>query len=121
MVRSTDTAQIDVAVATIQGQFVAGADRDALLADTRASTGQQTSPERTGRMAGYAVNSYSADTAAISIALQADAYPGKYAVLQVVLRWINEDWRMVPPVGGTWAGAGRSVTQLTGFTAWSAR
>jgi hypothetical protein len=121
LARSGNTDPVAVAVDTIQNQFVASTDRDALLASAKAAAGTRLSPDRAGRVAAYSITSYSPDTATIQLALQSSALPGQYVTLPLILRWIDGDWRMIPPVTGDFAGTGHVVTQLTGFTAWGAR
>jgi len=116
--RSTTSAPVDVAVATVQGQFIHTTDRDILLNSAKTSPRQSLSPDRVGRVAAYQVSAYTPDTASLSVAYRADALPGQYVAMRLVVQWLDGDWRMVPPLAGTWSGAGEALTELPGFTAW---
>jgi hypothetical protein len=116
--RSTTSAPVDVAVATVQQQFVANGDRDLLLTSARTSPRASLSPERIARVAAYQIGTFSPDAVSLSVAYRADAMPGQYVVMRLVLQWVDGDWRMVPPIAGSWSGAGQTLAQLPGFTAW---
>ena len=105
-------------MATIQHQFVANGDRDILLNPAKTSTRPSLSPDRVGRVAAYQVTTFTPDVASLSVAYKATALPGQVVAMQLVLHWVDGDWRMVPPLVGTWSGAGQVLTQLPGFTTW---
>jgi hypothetical protein len=107
---------------TIDGQFVPGPDRDRLLAALRAVGDAAAGPGELSQIAGYLYQSYTPETAVIGLVYRAPAAgTPTYHVLTVTLRWIDGDWRMVAPPGGSWTSVNRAATDLTGVVEWGAR
>ncbi|OJF14495.1 hypothetical protein [Couchioplanes caeruleus] len=107
---------------TVQRQFVAGADRDKLLATLRAVPDQPAEPGELSPLAGYIYQSYTPDTAVIGLVYRA---PGtgasRYHVVTTTLQWRGDDWQMVAPPGGSWLSVSRPAPDLTGVVEWGSR
>ena len=105
---------------TITQQFVAGPDRDRLLAHFKADPGTDTEAAATNQIGAFQVGAYSPDSATVSIAvrLPSSTTAQSYRVATVVVRWVDGDWRMVPPAGGDWQSVIRPAPNLIGFVAW---
>jgi hypothetical protein len=107
---------------TIETQFVPGLDRDRLLAALRASGDVPPGPGELSQIAGFQYQSYSPDTAVIGLVLRApSAGTPTYFIMTATVRWLNGDWRMVAPPGGSWTSLTRQATDLTGVVEWGAR
>jgi hypothetical protein len=109
-----------VAEATIAQQWVAGPDRDKALAMAREEAKATPKPGRTRtplQITGFRFVSYAADTAVVSLIYQVT---GSKAAMTVTMRWLDDDWRMVPPPGGNWSSV-MSVTDGSGVVEWGPR
>lgn len=98
---------------TISSQVV-GVDKPALLAAARRD-GSGSVPKPGQRIAGsdssldgWRVDSYSPDQVTMHYLISQVSENGDLvsAAVQVYLRWIDEDWRVIAPAGGDWASAG---------------
>jgi hypothetical protein len=105
---------------TITGQFVAGADRDRLLAAMRAETPQAAKPGELAQIAGFIYQSYSDDTAVIGLVLRAPGAANAFYVVTTTVQWHGGDWQMVAPPGGSWRSLTRTATDLIGVVEWGA-
>jgi hypothetical protein len=113
---------------TIEQQVV-GPDKAALLANTQRD-GSPVVPapgdrvESAGsRIAGFELVSYADDAATVrylASRLQDDGRP-QYAALQVEMRWVNGDWRLVAPPDGDTTGSASLVTDTAPFVLFRAR
>jgi hypothetical protein len=102
-------------------QFVAGADRNRLLAALRSAPASTAAPGELSPLAGYIYQSYTPDTAVIGLVYRAPgAGTATYHVVTTTLVWRDGDWRMVAPPGGSWLSVNRQALDLTGVTAWGA-
>lgn len=107
--------------ATIRDQFVASADRDALLAILRdaAEAGQQ--PAAAGELsqvAGFRYLSYTSDTAVIGLVRRTPQ--GSYAMTTLTVSWQSGDWRLMAPAAGQWPSATSVLSNLVGVIPWGA-
>jgi hypothetical protein len=116
--RVSVTTPIEVATDTIAGQVLPGQARDQLLADTRRRAGRPLTAEDAGRLTAFSVLSYSADTAVLSLALSNAALAGQYVTLPVTVRWVDGDWRLVAPPGGSWDSSAAVTQVLDGYVEW---
>lgn len=103
---------------TLQQQFVAGADRDTLLATLRGVDEPASSAADLSPLTGFIYHSYSPDTAVISLVHRGKS--GDFAVSTTVV-WRDGDWRMVAPPGGAWTSVSRPLVSPAGVVAWGAR
>jgi hypothetical protein len=65
---------------------------------------------------GFAFSSYSAQQAAITLALQGPS--GAQVAIPLVMQWVGDDWRFVVPPGGQLAAT--ELQSMAGFVAWGA-
>jgi len=68
------------------------------------------------QMAGFAMSSYSQDSATMSLAFRTQ--DGTLISLPTVMQWQNGDWRYVVAPGGGVPGGGH-IPDLSGYLAWS--
>ncbi len=68
------------------------------------------------QVAGFAITSYSGDSATIAIAFQ--LANGAFYAAPLAMAWQDGDWKAVMPAGGGVPGAGQ-IPDLTGYVAWS--
>jgi hypothetical protein len=104
---------------TLQQQFVASADRDALLQLLRqAKTDGQpvAGPGQLAQIAGFHFYSYTPQTATIGLVLRSPS--GTYAILTLTVQWRDGDWKMVAPPAGRWPAVTTQPTDLTGVIPW---
>jgi len=122
-IRSGITSPVEIAEHTITQQFVAGPDRDRLLENVRLYAGTKIEPGAAGTITGFAFNSYTPDTAVVSLLIRGPGNTSNptYQVNTTSLQWRDGDWRMVPPPGGVWKSVSRPTTDLTGFVEWGPR
>jgi hypothetical protein len=109
-----------VAETTIAQQWVAGPDRDKALAMVREEAKATPKPGKTRtplQIAGYRFVSYAADNAVVSLVYKVS---GALAAMTVTMRWVDNDWRMVPPAGGNWSAV-MSVVDGSGMVEWGPR
>lgn len=109
-----------VAETTIAQQWVAGPDRDKALAMVREEAKATPTPGKTRtplQVTGFRYVSYAADNAVVSVVYRVNA---SLAAMTVTMRWIDDDWRMVPPAGGNWSTV-MSVTDGSGMVEWGPR
>lgn len=116
--RATASAPVDVAVATVQQQFMANSDRDLLLQALRDAPRKNIPSDQVGRVEAYQVSTFSPDAVTVSVAYSAEAMAGQYVAMRFNLNWVDGDWRMVPPLLGTWKDTGQVLVELPGFTTW---
>lgn len=107
---------------TVQRQFVAGADRDRLLAALRAAPQQPAEPGELSPLAGYIYQAYTPDTAVIGLVYRSPgAGAAGFHVVTTTVQWSDGDWKMVAPPGGTWLSVSRQATDLSGVVEWGNR
>ncbi|GAA0899109.1 hypothetical protein GCM10009557_74860 [Virgisporangium ochraceum] len=109
-----------VAETTIAQQWVAGPDRDKALAMAREEGRATPKPGKARtpmQITGFRYVVYDPDTAVVSVVYQVS---GSLAAMTVTMRWIDDDWRMVPPAGGNWSTV-MSVTDGSGMVEWGPR
>lgn len=68
------------------------------------------------QVAGFAITSYSGDSATIAVAFQ--LANGAFYAAPLAMAWQDGDWKAVIPAGGGAPGAGQ-IPDLTGYVAWS--
>jgi hypothetical protein len=109
-----------VAETTIAQQWVAGPDRDKALAMVREEAKATPKPGKTRtplQITGYRFVSYTADNAVVSLVYKVN---GSLTAMTVTMRWVDNDWRMVPPAGGNWSSV-MSVIDGSGMVEWGPR
>jgi hypothetical protein len=108
---------------TVQHSFVAGADRDRLLANLRAAPEQQADPGELSPLAGYLYQAYTPDTAVLGLVYRSpgSSSAAQYHVVTTTMQWHGGDWQMVAPPNGSWLSVNRPAADLTGVVQWGAR
>ncbi len=125
-VRSGGQAGPDIFAATISRQVTgptATALLDAAWTDYAAASDQHP-PARPGGPAGTAdatlrafrLVSFSAAAAVVEVLAAADSTGGKQVVIRLQVRWLDGDWRLVAPPGGSFSAAAVPHAVLSGFT-----
>lgn len=109
------------ALKTAKEQVLPGPARDLLIADLQRDDGDPLTEDEVGRVAAFAVASYSSDTAVINLALKGSAVAAQYVVLPTTVRWEGGDWRLVAPPGGSWQGSASVTSTLNGYIEWGPR
>ncbi|MFG3553861.1 hypothetical protein ACGGAQ_05675 [Micromonospora sp. NPDC047557] len=103
---------------TITKQFTPGADRDRLLA--MYANYDPVPPVEAADLAtigGYRYVSYSPDTAVIAMAMRVPR-SSAWVTLTLTVRWMDGDWRMVPPPGGNWQALQAPAPDLSSVVTW---
>lgn len=68
------------------------------------------------QVAGFAITSYSGDSATVAIAFQ--LANGAFYAAPLAMAWQDGDWKAVMPAGGGVPGAGQ-IPDLSGYVPWS--
>ena len=107
---------------TVEGQFVPGPDRERLLATLHAAGDTPAQPGELSQFVGFQYLSYTPDTAVLGLVMRAPSSGTPiYHIVTLTVRWVDDDWRMVAPPGGSWTALNRRATDLTGVVEWGAR
>ena len=102
----------------IEEQFVADEWRDALLEENTSAEESSGVPEGVEYVA-FAISSWSGDSVQVSLANTTPYLPGEYVLCDLNLSWVDGDWRMHAPLGGSWGNAITTTPQLPeGFVTW---
>jgi hypothetical protein len=94
----------------LENLAVPSPERDALLKQP-----EPASSTATPQLAGFALRSYSSDTAVVDLAYKGDN--GAYVSIPVPLRWDAGDWKIIVPATGS-TGAGQ-IPDLSGYVPWA--
>jgi hypothetical protein len=106
---------------TLLQQTVASTDRDALLTFLRSANASgvpQAGPGELSQIAGFRFYSYTPAVATVGLVRRTPA--GAYSITTLTVRWLDGDWKLLAPPGGSWPAVTTPLLDLGGVAAWGA-